>query len=128
MWRRHRICYYYVRRWYVWLIITFTVFLTTKLVVDERHSLLGGYASTSDISTNLCEIEDSECETEQKPLNYLSVHQTEVWHMIIKDLYPKTRFAGWMHVVVRMLKVRLINARGCCDINLVDKFPKPHNK
>ncbi|CAH0554100.1 unnamed protein product, partial [Brassicogethes aeneus] len=46
---------------------------------QERHSLLGGYASNSDLSTNLCEIEDSECETEMKPLNYLSsVHQTAV--------------------------------------------------
>ncbi|XP_019772654.2 fat-like cadherin-related tumor suppressor homolog isoform X8 [Dendroctonus ponderosae] len=49
--------------------------------LEERHSLLGGcYASNSDISTNLCEIEDSECETEHKPLNYISgrVHQTDV--------------------------------------------------
>ncbi|XP_049820796.1 fat-like cadherin-related tumor suppressor homolog isoform X5 [Aethina tumida] len=47
--------------------------------LEERHSLLGGYASNSDLSTNLCEIEDSECETEHKPLNYLSgVHQTSV--------------------------------------------------
>ncbi|XP_031337329.1 fat-like cadherin-related tumor suppressor homolog isoform X2 [Photinus pyralis] len=46
--------------------------------LEERHSLLGGFPSNSDISTNLCEIEDSECEGEQKPLNYLSIHQTEV--------------------------------------------------
>ncbi|XP_076257504.1 FAT atypical cadherin kugelei isoform X3 [Rhynchophorus ferrugineus] len=49
--------------------------------LEERHSLLGGcYGSNSDLSTNLCEIEDSECETEQKPLNYMSnrVHQTSV--------------------------------------------------
>ncbi|KAF5307382.1 hypothetical protein FQR65_LT07099 [Abscondita terminalis] len=46
--------------------------------LEERHSLLGGYPSNSDISTNLCEIEDSECETEHKPLNYVSAHQTEV--------------------------------------------------
>ncbi|XP_030767379.1 fat-like cadherin-related tumor suppressor homolog isoform X3 [Sitophilus oryzae] len=49
--------------------------------LEERHSLLGGcYASNSDMSTNLCEIEDSECETEHKPLNYISgrVHQTSV--------------------------------------------------
>ncbi|XP_050293822.1 fat-like cadherin-related tumor suppressor homolog isoform X3 [Anthonomus grandis grandis] len=56
--------------------------------LEERHSLLGGcYASNSDLSTNLCEIEDSECETdfksEHKPLNYITsnrggVHQTDV--------------------------------------------------
>ncbi|KAJ8918141.1 hypothetical protein NQ315_011598 [Exocentrus adspersus] len=47
--------------------------------LEERHSLLGGYASNSDLSTNLCEIEDSECETEHKPLNYLGgVQQTSV--------------------------------------------------
>ncbi|XP_060526655.1 fat-like cadherin-related tumor suppressor homolog isoform X2 [Cylas formicarius] len=48
--------------------------------LEERNSLLGGcYASNSDLSTNLCEIEDSECETEHKPLNYMSgVHQTSV--------------------------------------------------
>ncbi|KAL1490534.1 hypothetical protein ABEB36_013210 [Hypothenemus hampei] len=49
--------------------------------LDERHSLLGGcYASNSDLSTNLCEIEDSECEAEHKPLNYMSnsIHQTDV--------------------------------------------------
>ncbi|KAJ8970951.1 hypothetical protein NQ317_014059 [Molorchus minor] len=47
--------------------------------LEERHSLLGGYASNSDLSTNLCEIEDSECEIEQKPLNYLGgVQQTSV--------------------------------------------------
>ncbi|KAI4459643.1 fat atypical cadherin-related [Holotrichia oblita] len=48
--------------------------------LEERNSLLGGgYGSNSDMSTNLCEIEDSECETEQKPLNYLSgVQQTSV--------------------------------------------------
>lgn len=46
---------------------------------EERHSLLGGYASNSDLSTNLCEIEDSECETEHKPLNFMgSVQQTSV--------------------------------------------------
>ncbi|CAG9865049.1 unnamed protein product [Phyllotreta striolata] len=48
--------------------------------LEERHSLLGGYAS-SDLSANLCEIEDSECESEHKPLNnsYLgSVQQTSV--------------------------------------------------
>lgn len=48
---------------------------------EERNSLLGEYGSNSDLSTNLCEIEDSECETETKPLNYLSgVQQTSVWH------------------------------------------------
>ncbi|KAJ8953022.1 hypothetical protein NQ318_015384 [Aromia moschata] len=47
--------------------------------LEERHSLLGGYASNSDLSTNLCEIEDSECEIEHKPLNYLGgVQQTSV--------------------------------------------------
>nr|XP_022919754.1 fat-like cadherin-related tumor suppressor homolog isoform X3 [Onthophagus taurus] len=47
--------------------------------LEERDSLLGPtYGSNSDMSTNLCEIEDSECETEQKPLNYLGVQQTSV--------------------------------------------------
>ncbi|XP_017769468.1 PREDICTED: fat-like cadherin-related tumor suppressor homolog isoform X4 [Nicrophorus vespilloides] len=47
--------------------------------LEERHSLLGGYGSNSDMSTNLCEIEDSECENEHKPLNYLGgVQQTSV--------------------------------------------------
>lgn len=47
--------------------------------VEERNSLLGGYAnSNSDLSTNLCEIEDSECEGELKPLNYVGVQQTSV--------------------------------------------------
>ncbi|XP_056644010.1 fat-like cadherin-related tumor suppressor homolog isoform X1 [Diorhabda sublineata] len=47
--------------------------------LEERHSLLG-YASNSDLSTNLCEIEDSECESEHKPLNsYVGgVQQTSV--------------------------------------------------
>jgi protocadherin Fat 1/2/3 len=48
-------------------------------VAEERNSLLGGYGSNSDMSTNLCEIEDSECEAEHKPLNYLAgVQQTSV--------------------------------------------------
>ncbi|XP_044259253.1 fat-like cadherin-related tumor suppressor homolog isoform X2 [Tribolium madens] len=47
--------------------------------LEERNSLLGGYGSNSDLSTNLCEIEDSECEAEHKPLNYLGgVQQTSV--------------------------------------------------
>nr|XP_023018375.1 fat-like cadherin-related tumor suppressor homolog [Leptinotarsa decemlineata] len=48
--------------------------------LEERHSLLGGYVSNSDLSTNLCEIEDSECETEHKPLNSYAnvVQQTSV--------------------------------------------------
>ncbi|KAG5869907.1 Fat-like cadherin-related tumor suppressor-like protein, partial [Gonioctena quinquepunctata] len=48
--------------------------------LEERHSLLGGYVSNSDLSTNLCEIEDSECETEHKPINsYINiVQQTSV--------------------------------------------------
>ncbi|VEN38816.1 unnamed protein product, partial [Callosobruchus maculatus] len=49
--------------------------------LEERHSLLGGpYNSNSDLSTNLCEIEDSECETEHKPLNSYpcAVQQTSV--------------------------------------------------
>ncbi|CAG9825597.1 unnamed protein product [Phaedon cochleariae] len=48
--------------------------------LEERHSLLEGYVSNSDVSTNLCEIEDSECETESKPLNSnsRSSHQTAV--------------------------------------------------
>ncbi|KAK9874636.1 hypothetical protein WA026_005463 [Henosepilachna vigintioctopunctata] len=46
----------------------------------ERNSLLGGdFGSGSDLSTNVCEIEDSECEGEQKPLNYHSgIQQTSV--------------------------------------------------
>lgn len=53
--------------------------LSQNRFAEERHSLLGGYASNSDLSTNLCEIEDSECETEHKPLNYMSgVQQTSV--------------------------------------------------
>ncbi|XP_063909336.1 fat-like cadherin-related tumor suppressor homolog isoform X5 [Zophobas morio] len=47
--------------------------------LEERNSLLGGYGSNSDLSTNLCEIEDSECEAEHKPLNYMGgVQQTSV--------------------------------------------------
>ncbi|KAJ8866041.1 hypothetical protein PR048_033565, partial [Dryococelus australis] len=39
-------------------------------VLGERTSLLGGATSNSDLSTNLCEIDDSECEsTELKKLN-----------------------------------------------------------
>uniref|UniRef100_A0A6P7FFE6 Fat-like cadherin-related tumor suppressor homolog isoform X1 n=1 Tax=Diabrotica virgifera virgifera TaxID=50390 RepID=A0A6P7FFE6_DIAVI len=47
--------------------------------LEERHSLLG-CPSISDLSTNLCEIEDSENESEHKPLNsYLGgVQQTSV--------------------------------------------------
>lgn len=53
--------------------------LFNNIIADERHSLLERYGSNSDVSTNLCEIEDSECETEHKPLNYLgSVQQTSV--------------------------------------------------
>ncbi|XP_045469521.1 fat-like cadherin-related tumor suppressor homolog isoform X5 [Harmonia axyridis] len=48
--------------------------------LEERNSLLGGgFGSGSDLSTNVCEIEDSECEGEHKPLNYhSSVQQTSV--------------------------------------------------
>ncbi|XP_066149601.1 fat-like cadherin-related tumor suppressor homolog isoform X2 [Euwallacea fornicatus] len=55
--------------------------IASVITTLERHSLLGGcYASNSDMSTNLCEIEDSECEFEEKPLNYLSnsIYQTDV--------------------------------------------------
>lgn len=47
--------------------------------LDERHSLLDD-GSNSDLSVNLCELEDSECEvSETKPLNYMgSVQQTSV--------------------------------------------------
>lgn len=45
-------------------------------VSDERHSLLGLNTSNSDLSTNVCDIEDSECEGEQKPLN--CIQQTSV--------------------------------------------------
>lgn len=65
------------------------------LFAEERHSLLGGvYNSNSDLSTNLCEIEDSECETEHKPLNYMGgVQQTSVWHSP-KSGYVKARHPG----------------------------------
>lgn len=67
------------------------------IVAEERHSLLGGcYQSNSDMSTNLCDIEDSECETEQKPLNYMTgrvVHQTDVWQNA-NGPKKKVRFLG----------------------------------
>lgn len=65
--------------------------------LEERHSLLGGYPSNSDVSSNLCEIEDSECEAEQKPLNnsYIgSVQQTSVWHTALSGSLKKARFVG----------------------------------
>lgn len=37
--------------------------------LEERNSLLGGGTSNSDLSTNLCEIDDSECEINDKKNN-----------------------------------------------------------
>ncbi|XP_065170403.1 fat-like cadherin-related tumor suppressor homolog isoform X3 [Atheta coriaria] len=46
--------------------------------LEEQRSLLNGCGGSNDDLSNLCEIEDSECEGEMKPLNYKCVQQTSV--------------------------------------------------
>lgn len=58
--------------------------------LEERNSLLGGGTSNSDLSTNLCEIDDSEYEiNEQKTngrmwLSGNSITQTSVWQTLVR--------------------------------------------